>query len=170
MRTTATLTALLSLLATCARAVQITSPTKDASVDFSSGVTVRWSTVSTDPSRARLVLVSMAAGHTPFRRELSDDVDLSQGSLTVAPQADVAADSGYQFNFESVEPGNLGGILAQSPQFKVVRAAAEDDDDDKDLSTTATTRVTATVTISSARRTSTSSTAADGAPPPPPPP
>ncbi|KAL1837315.1 hypothetical protein VTJ49DRAFT_4037 [Mycothermus thermophilus] len=164
MRTTTTTltTTLLSLLTTYAHAIQITAPTKDASVNLSHGVAVSWTTVATDPSRARLVLVNMAAGHTPFRRDLGD-VDLALGSLIVAPQDGVTAQGGYQFNFESVQTGNLGGILAQSAQFKVVAAAADDDHDDDDdgtdtdgegerkSSSTATATATETVTISSTR-------------------
>ncbi|KAL2123663.1 hypothetical protein VTJ04DRAFT_28 [Mycothermus thermophilus] len=142
------LTLLLATAITPLHAVQITAPTKDARVDFAKGVTVRWTAVATDPSAARLVLVNMAAGHTPFRRALADSIDLSLGSVIVAPQAGVQAEGGYQFNFESVEEGNLGGILAQSAQFRVVKAAVEGEEEEGETGVVGT----ATVTISSTTR------------------
>ncbi|KAK4244038.1 Ser-Thr-rich glycosyl-phosphatidyl-inositol-anchored membrane family-domain-containing protein [Corynascus novoguineensis] len=108
--------AVLLALAAPLYAVEITSPSKNDVVDPSKGVTVKWSTVSTDPARAHLVLVNMAAGHTPFTKDLGE-VDLSTGSLTIS-QKDVPSDAGYQFNFESTAAQNTG-ILAQSEQFEV---------------------------------------------------
>ncbi|KAH6612233.1 Ser-Thr-rich glycosyl-phosphatidyl-inositol-anchored membrane family-domain-containing protein [Chaetomium sp. MPI-SDFR-AT-0129] len=108
--------AALLALATPLLAIQITSPTKNSVVDPSKGITIQWSTVNTDPSSAHLLLVNQVGGHTPFTKDLGE-VDLSAGHITVSV-ADVPADSGYQFNFVSVEEQNTG-ILAQSPQFRV---------------------------------------------------
>lgn len=115
-------------------AIEITSPSKGDVVDLSKGVTVEWTTVSTDPDTAHLVLVNMAGGHTPFTKDLGE-VDLSTGSYTVKVK-DVPSDTGYQFNFESNEPLNTG-ILAQSAQFEVT-TSSEDEDEQSSSSSTAT--------------------------------
>lgn len=108
--------ATLLALATPLLAIKITSPTKNTVIDPSKGITIEWSTVNTDPSSAHLLLVNMVGGHTPFTKDLGE-IDLSAGHITVAV-TDVPADSGYQFNFVSVEDQNTG-ILAQSAQFRV---------------------------------------------------
>ncbi|GAB1321044.1 hypothetical protein MFIFM68171_11254 [Madurella fahalii] len=130
------------LAACCARAIQITSPAKGDLVDPSSGITVSWSTVSTDPSRAHLFLVNMAAGHNPFSKDLGE-VDLSKGSIVVSEKG-VPDNEGYQFNFQSNAAGNTG-ILAQSEQFEVKNGADSDEDgEDKPSTTLAVDRTTGT--------------------------
>ncbi|KAK0704016.1 Ser-Thr-rich glycosyl-phosphatidyl-inositol-anchored membrane family-domain-containing protein [Lasiosphaeria miniovina] len=105
----------------CVQAIRITSPTKDDTIDPSKGVTVKWSTVSTDPKTAHLVLVNQAGGHTPYSKDLGE-VDLTKGSVTVTV-ANVPNDTAYQFNIESVTELNTG-ILAQSAQFEVEAGAS----------------------------------------------
>lgn len=123
--------ATLLVLAAPLYAIKITSPSKNDVVDPSKGVTVKWSSVNTDPSKAHLVLVNMASGHTPFSKDLGE-IDLSSGSFKVS-EKDVPSDEGYQFNFESTETQNTG-ILAQSEQFEVKSSASDSDDDEKSSS------------------------------------
>lgn len=123
--------ATLLALAAPLYAIKITSPSKNDVVDPSKGVTVKWSSVNTDPSKAHLVLVNMASGHTPFSKDLGE-IDLSSGSFKVS-EKDVPSDEGYQFNFESTETQNTG-ILAQSEQFEVKSSASDSDDDEKSSS------------------------------------
>ncbi|KAK1827002.1 hypothetical protein QBC39DRAFT_393986 [Podospora conica] len=129
-----------ALLAACAQAVQITGITKDQKIDLASGYTVTWSTVNSDPSTAHLFLVNMAGGGTPFSKDLGE-IDLKKGSITV--KEPVAAESGYQFNIQSVDPLNTG-ILAQSQQFQVVKGDAAADDKTSKTSPAATTAAAAT--------------------------
>ncbi|AEO57255.1 hypothetical protein MYCTH_2314976 [Thermothelomyces thermophilus ATCC 42464] len=131
--------ATLLALAAPLYAIEITSPSKNDVVDPSKGVTVKWTTVSTDPDRAHLVLVNMAAGHTPFTKDLGE-VDLSTGSYTVK-EKDIPNDGGYQFNFESDEPQNTG-ILAQSAQFEVKSSSSAQDEDEKSSSSAASASTT----------------------------
>ncbi|KAH6839562.1 Ser-Thr-rich glycosyl-phosphatidyl-inositol-anchored membrane family-domain-containing protein [Chaetomium sp. MPI-CAGE-AT-0009] len=147
--------ATLLALAAPLYAVKITSPSKNDVVDPSEGVTVKWSTVSTDPSKAHLVLVNMASGHTPFKKDLGE-IDLSTGSFEVE-EKDVPSDSGYQFNFESTETQNTG-ILAQSEQFQVKSTDNDDDDDDKSSSsaTSAATSVSSSAAVQTLTQTFTS--------------
>ncbi|KAK3994215.1 hypothetical protein QBC44DRAFT_48656 [Cladorrhinum sp. PSN332] len=114
--TTAFFAALLA--ATSASAIKITYPTKGESLPISSGIKVKWTTVSTDPDSAHLFLINMAGGHTPFSRDFGE-VDLSTGSIVIS-EKDVPADSTYQFNFQSVDENNTG-ILAQSEQFGIIK-------------------------------------------------
>ncbi|KAJ4287062.1 hypothetical protein N0V88_007829 [Collariella sp. IMI 366227] len=130
--------ALLALAASVA-AIKITSPSKNDVVDPSAGVTVKWTTVSSDPKKAHLMLVNMASGHTPFNKDLGE-VDLSKGSITIT-EKNVPADEAYQFNFQSVDENNTG-ILAQSEQFEI-KASDETDEDDKTTSDAATTTTSA---------------------------
>ncbi len=109
---TQVIAALLALVASL-HALTITSPGPDDVVDLSQGVTVKWTRVSTDPSRANLVLSNMASGHTPYTKDLGE-VDLTTGSIVVT-QKDVPDDTTYQFNLEKADGS---GILAQSQQFE----------------------------------------------------
>ena len=108
-----------ALLAACAvNAIEITSPGKGDTIDPVSGVEVKWTTVSSDPTTAHLYLVNMAGGKTPYSKDLGE-VDLSKGSMTVLLSSGAPTDDGgYQFNFQSVKKENTG-ILAQSEQFEV---------------------------------------------------
>jgi len=132
-----------ALLAACVQAIKVTSPTKNQVVNLSEGAEVKWDTVSTDPAKAHLVLVNMAGGHTPFSQDLGE-IDLSKGSYVVK-LADVPADSGYQFNFQSFDPLNTG-ILAQSQQFTV---EASDDEPSASASASASASPTNSRTQSS---------------------
>jgi hypothetical protein len=101
------------------RAISVTSPAKDEKVSLgSSSYTVKWSTVSSDPTSAHIFLVNQAGGHTPYSKDLGV-VDLTLGSYTVAAISGLSADTGYQFNIQSVSSTNTG-ILAQSQQFQIV--------------------------------------------------
>lgn len=148
------------LAAWCANAIQITSPAKGDVVDLSSGVTVSWSTVSTDPSRAHLFLVNMAAGNTPFSKDLGE-IDLSKGSIVIT-EKDVPAEEGYQFNFQSTSAGNTG-ILAQSEQFEVEEAGADSGDEDEDDKSSTTAADSSTSGTATAKTTATTSGASAGA-------
>ncbi|KAK3494207.1 uncharacterized protein B0T23DRAFT_103415 [Neurospora hispaniola] len=139
MRSTTTL--LQALFASSALAIQITHPKKNDVVDPSSGVEVTWSTVSTDPKSAHLVLVNMASGHTPYSKDLGA-VDLTKGSVIIS-EKDVPNDSDFQFNFQSVDPLNQG-ILAQSEQFEVKNS---DDDKKETTKSAAATQTTAAATL-----------------------
>lgn len=141
-------TALLAAAAAHVQAIQITAPGKNDEVDITKGVTVKWTTVSTDPTRANLVLVNKASGHTPFTLEIGE-VDLSKGSIVVT-EKNVPADEGFQFNFESLDELNTG-ILAQSEQFEI-----ESPDNDSDDETSSSTAKTTAKTTSAASATETS--------------
>ncbi|KAK1751451.1 Ser-Thr-rich glycosyl-phosphatidyl-inositol-anchored membrane family-domain-containing protein [Echria macrotheca] len=132
-------------------AIQITSPTKNAELPSSESVTITWTTVSSDPSRAKLVLVNMASGSGtgPLSVPLADDVDLSAQKITVTLPEDAKTAEGYQFNFVSVEKGNAGGILAQSEMFEVVPSSGDNKSETtgtKTATATGTGSVTATAT------------------------
>lgn len=135
----AQIAAALLALAAPLHAIKITSPAKNDVVDPAAGITVKWTTVSTDPTTAHLFLVNMASGHTPYSKDLGE-IDLTKGSFTVT-ESDVPDDEAYQFNFQSVQSQNTG-ILAQSEQFEV---KAGESDDDK--TTTKTTQTTESVTV-----------------------
>lgn len=145
-------TVLLAAAIAHVQAIKITSPSKNDELDVSKGVTVEWSTVSTDPTTAHLVLVNAASGHTPYTKDLGE-VKLSTGSITVTVK-DVPADEGYQFNFESVDKLNTG-ILAQSEQFEV---EASDDEDNTSSSTGATTVKTSSTKTAASTGTNASAT------------
>jgi hypothetical protein len=148
--------AALLALAAPLYAITITSPSKNDVVDLSAGVTLKWSTVSTDPTSAHLVLVNMAAGHTPYSKDLGE-IDLTKGSLVVTEKG-VPNDAGYQFNFESVSTQNTG-ILAQSEQFEV-KASGDDDESSSSTSASATETKTSETTSKATTASSTGTTAA----------
>jgi hypothetical protein len=137
MRATILPTALLAACFQLASAITITSPSKGDVVDISSGATVSWSRVNTDPTSAHLFLVNMASGNTPFSKDLGE-IDLSsQDSVTVSEQG-VPDGEGYQFNLQSVAAGNTG-ILAQSEQFEVKNGAGGDESSSASVTGTSTT-------------------------------
>ncbi|KAK4039408.1 Ser-Thr-rich glycosyl-phosphatidyl-inositol-anchored membrane family-domain-containing protein [Parachaetomium inaequale] len=145
--------ATLLALAAPLYAIKITSPSKNDVVDPSKGVTVKWSTVNTDPTRAHLILVNMASGHTPFSKDLGE-IDLSSGSFQVS-EKDVPSDAGYQFNFESTATQNTG-ILAQSEQFEVKASSDDDDEKTSTSASSATTSATLMTTVKTVTNTYTS--------------
>lgn len=116
MRTSVIATA---FLAACAQAIKITSPPKGQTLDLSEGFKVTWDTVSSDPTSARIFIVNMAGGNTPFSKDLGE-VDLTKGSFVVT-EDDIPALDSYQFNIQSIAKENTG-ILAQSEQFEVKAA------------------------------------------------
>jgi hypothetical protein len=138
-------------------AISITSPSKNDVVDLEAGVTVEWSTVSSDPTKAHLFLVNMAAGNTPFSKDLGE-VDLSAGSKTVTV-SDVPDGEGYQFNFQSVTAQNTG-ILAQSEQFEVEASGEGDDESSSSLSASASATESAETASATASASSTASASA----------
>ena len=154
MRSTTTL--LQALFASSALAIQITSPKKNDVVDPSAGVEVSWTTVSSDPESAHLLLVNMASGHTQYTKDLGT-VDLTKGSIIIS-EDDVPNDSAYQFNFQSVATGNTG-ILAQSEQFEVENS--EDADETTTKSASAKTTTAATLVTASNSASATGSASAD---------
>ncbi|KAK3935164.1 hypothetical protein QBC46DRAFT_398115 [Diplogelasinospora grovesii] len=151
-----------ALLAACAHAIQITAPTKNQVVGLSEGFQVSWSTVSSDPTSAHLFLVNMASGHTPYSKDLGE-VDLTKGGIKVT-QTGVPADTGYQFNLQSVSTQNTG-ILAQSEQFEVKESSKPSDASDNSSNSSssasaAASASTATETTATAASSSGSSSAA----------
>ena len=61
----------------------MTSPTKGEDIDLSDSFTVKWDSVSTDPSTFDLYLVNNAVYPT-VEQKIASDVDTSKGSYTVS--------------------------------------------------------------------------------------
>lgn len=105
-------------LAASVSAILVTSPAKDAQVDFSKDVTITWTSVNTDPSTFTLELVDQSNVNSPII--INKDVKTSDDKYTlsnfVAPTG-----STYKFNFISNDPEN-SGILAQSQSFEIVKS------------------------------------------------
>jgi hypothetical protein len=106
-------------LAASVSAILVTSPAKDAKVDFSKDVTITWTSVNTDPSTFTLELVDQSNVNSPIviNKEVTTSDDKYTLSDFVAPTG-----STYKFNFISNDPEN-SGILAQSQSFTIVKSA-----------------------------------------------
>ncbi|KAJ0419930.1 Ser-Thr-rich glycosyl-phosphatidyl-inositol-anchored membrane family-domain-containing protein [Aspergillus carlsbadensis] len=146
MRSTIVSSALL--LAVTAGALKVTEPKKNVEVDPSSSFTVKWDSVSTDPSTFDLYLVNNAV-YPPVDKKIATDIDTSDGSYTVDSIAGLTDGPGYQINLFSNEEHNTG-ILAQSQQFNMTGS------DDSSSSSSAT--PTSTSTSTSSTSTGTTST------------
>ncbi|CEL08691.1 hypothetical protein ASPCAL11836 [Aspergillus calidoustus] len=147
MRSTIVSSALL--LAVTAGALQVTEPKKNVEIDPSSSFTVKWDSVSTDPSSFDLYLVNNAV-YPPVDKKIATDVDTSDGSYTVDSISGLADGPGYQINLFSNEEHNTG-ILAQSQQFNVTGS-----DDSSSSSSSATPTTTSTSTSSTSTTTASS--------------
>ncbi|KAL2856794.1 Ser-Thr-rich glycosyl-phosphatidyl-inositol-anchored membrane family-domain-containing protein [Aspergillus pseudodeflectus] len=149
MRSTIVSSALL--LAVTAGALQVTEPKKNVEIDPSSSFTVKWDSVSTDPSSFDLYLVNNAV-YPPVDKKIATDVDTSDGSYTVDSISGLADGPGYQINLFSNEEHNTG-ILAQSQQFNVTGS---------DVSSSSSSSATPTTTSTSTSSTSTTTASSAG--------
>ncbi|KAL4747425.1 Ser-Thr-rich glycosyl-phosphatidyl-inositol-anchored membrane family-domain-containing protein [Aspergillus terricola var. indicus] len=133
-------------LAVSVGALQVTQPQKGAEIDPSSSFTVKWDSVSTDPSSFDLYLVNNAV-YPSVEKKIASDIDTSDGSITVDGVSGLENGGGYQINLFS-NSGHNTGILAQSEQFNVTGAD----------STSSSTSSSATPTPTSSTSTETEST------------
>ncbi|KAL4996444.1 Ser-Thr-rich glycosyl-phosphatidyl-inositol-anchored membrane family-domain-containing protein [Aspergillus recurvatus] len=136
-------------LAVSVGALQVTQPEKGAEVDPSSSFTVKWDSVSTDPSAFDLYLVNNAV-YPSIEKKIASDVDTSDGSYTVDGVSGLENGGGYQINLFS-NSGHNTGILAQSEQFNVTGA----DSSSSSTSSTATPTSTSSTSTESESTTST---------------
>ncbi|KAL3472472.1 Ser-Thr-rich glycosyl-phosphatidyl-inositol-anchored membrane family-domain-containing protein [Aspergillus californicus] len=134
-------------LAVSVGALSVTEPKKNAEIDPSDSFTVKWDSVSTDPTSFDLYLVNNNV-YPPVDEKIASDIDTSDGSYTVDGISDLTNGGGYQINLFSNEDLNTG-ILAQSQQFNVTGA------DSSSSSTTSTTSTTSTSTSTDSDSTTT---------------
>ncbi|PYH89263.1 hypothetical protein BO71DRAFT_337030 [Aspergillus ellipticus CBS 707.79] len=104
-------------LAAFVGALEVTSPTKGEDVDLSKSFTVKWSSVSTDPTSFDLYIVNNAV-YPSVDQKIASNVDTSKGSYSVSGLSGLTNGGGYQINLLSDSTQN-SGILAQSNQFTV---------------------------------------------------
>ncbi|PWY91508.1 hypothetical protein BO94DRAFT_489266 [Aspergillus sclerotioniger CBS 115572] len=157
-------------LAAFVGALEVTSPTKGEDVDLSDSFTVKWSSVSTDPSTFDLYLVNNAV-YPSVEQKIASDVDTSKGSYTVTGLSGISDGKGYQINLLSDSTQN-SGILAQSQQFNVEGSSSSSSTasasttsastSSSSSSTGTTTATTISTTGSSARASATASSSANG--------
>ncbi|KAL4770218.1 Ser-Thr-rich glycosyl-phosphatidyl-inositol-anchored membrane family-domain-containing protein [Aspergillus nidulans var. acristatus] len=141
-------------LAVSVGALQVTQPEKGAEIDPSSSFTVKWDSVSTDPSSFDLYLVNNAV-YPSVEKKIASDVDTSDGSYTVDGVSGLEHGGGYQINLFS-NSGHNTGILAQSEQFNVTGA------DSTSSSTSSTTTPTSTSTSSTSTETESTTSTSTG--------
>ncbi|KAI9369675.1 Ser-Thr-rich glycosyl-phosphatidyl-inositol-anchored membrane family-domain-containing protein [Aspergillus egyptiacus] len=139
-------------LAVSVGALQVTQPEKGAEIDPSSSFTVKWDSVSTDPSSFNLYLVNNAV-YPSVEKKIASDVDTSDGSYTVDGISGLENTGGYQINLFSNSEHN-SGILAQSEQFNVSAAESTSSSTTSSVSATSTSTSTATTSTSVSRTSS----------------
>ncbi|OJJ30457.1 hypothetical protein ASPWEDRAFT_713709 [Aspergillus wentii DTO 134E9] len=147
-----TLASIVAFVASAA-AVSVTSPTKNEDVDLSNGVTIKWSSVSSDPSSFSIYLVNMNS-YPNVDKLIADDVKTSDGSYTIDSLSGIDNGSGFQINLISKDPKN-SGILAQSQQFNVESSSSSS-------STTTAASSTSTATSASASASSSINASSSG--------
>ncbi|OJJ45448.1 hypothetical protein ASPZODRAFT_69800 [Penicilliopsis zonata CBS 506.65] len=135
-------------LAASVAALEVTYPTEGADINLSKDVTIKWTSVSSDPTSFAIHLVNENT-YPNVDDVVASDVNTSAGSYTMKGIS--AADgSGYQINLISTSSEN-SGILAQSEQFNVTGSSSS--------STTASTSSSTASGKSSSTGTSTSTAA-----------
>ncbi|RAL02186.1 GPI anchored serine-threonine rich family protein, partial [Aspergillus ibericus CBS 121593] len=147
-------------LAAFVGALEVTSPTKGEDVDLSKSFTVKWDSVSTDPSTFDLYLVNNAVYPT-VEQKIASDVDTSSGSYTVSGLSGVSDGSGYQINLLSTSTQN-SGILAQSQQFNVEGSSSATTSSSSSSSTSSASSSSGTTTATTISTTGTSSSSSTG--------
>ncbi|KAL2820142.1 Ser-Thr-rich glycosyl-phosphatidyl-inositol-anchored membrane family-domain-containing protein [Aspergillus cavernicola] len=156
-------------LAVSVGALSITEPKKGDEITPGSSFTVKWDSVSTDPTSFDIYLVNNAV-YPSVDEKIASDIDTSDGSYTVDGISDLAAGHGYQINLFSNSDLNTG-ILAQSQQFNVTDAdssssttsSTSSTSTDSDFSTSTTPSAT-TSTSTETTESSSSSTTGDSSP------
>ena len=120
-------TFLLATLIAAASALQLTSPTTTDAWDLSETNTIKWTSVSTDPTSFELVLVDKST--TPETQlKIADSVSTSAGQYELTNffvkgfQAE--AETKYSIKAISTDPKNKGQ-LAESGTFNVTKSGAE---------------------------------------------
>ncbi|KAG8926648.1 hypothetical protein FRC03_000830 [Tulasnella sp. 419] len=97
-------------------AIQITSPTNRTVWSVTGSNTVTWTSVNTDPSTFKLVLVN---ADRSVNQELAASVNTADGTISVRPPSgDFPEGTDMRINFLSTDPKNTG-ILAESNQFTI---------------------------------------------------
>ncbi|KKK13925.1 hypothetical protein ARAM_001526 [Aspergillus rambellii] len=140
-------------LAVSVAALSVVEPKEGADIDASDSFTVKWTSVSTDPSSFDLYIVNNAV-YPPVETKIASDVETSEGSYTVDNVSGITKGHGYQINLLSDSAQN-SGILAQSQQFNITGAASSSSSSTSSSSTTST---SSTSTSTSSTGTSTTST------------
>ncbi|KAG8904024.1 hypothetical protein FRB99_002366 [Tulasnella sp. 403] len=106
----------LSLVAS-SLAISVTSPKDGAIWNINGPNTVSWSSVSTDPTAFRIVLVDPTY---KVQQELAANVPTSSGSVVVQPPSGGwPTGSKFQVNLMGTANDNPSGILAQSGSFTI---------------------------------------------------
>ncbi|KAJ5794271.1 Cell wall beta-glucan synthesis [Penicillium paradoxum] len=145
-------------LAISVGALRVTEPAKDDGIDVTGSLTVKWSSVNTDPSTVDIFLVNNFI-YPNFEQKIASDIDTSKGSFTATDLKGVAHGLGFQINLMSTSAQNTG-ILAQSQQFDVIEPAKSS----SEASTTGiSTLVSSTVSSTSSTGTSVTSSTSTGA-------
>ncbi|KAL4862850.1 Ser-Thr-rich glycosyl-phosphatidyl-inositol-anchored membrane family-domain-containing protein [Aspergillus spectabilis] len=159
-------------LAVTVGALSVTEPKKNVEINPSDSFTVKWDSVSTDPSSFDLYLVNNAV-YPPVDKKIASDIDTSDGSYTVDSISGLKDGHGYQVNLFSNEEHNTG-ILAQSQQFNMTVSDTSSSTTSTTSSSTKTsststespsvtdTTTTGTTTSSQTETTTTSSTSTTG--------
>ncbi|OJI98834.1 hypothetical protein ASPVEDRAFT_38329 [Aspergillus versicolor CBS 583.65] len=155
-----TLVTSLLPLAVSVGALSVTEPKKGAEVDPSDSFTVKWDSVSTDPSSFDIYLVNNAV-YPSVDKKIASDVDASDGSYTVDGLSGLTDGHGFQINLFSNEDKNTG-ILAQSEQFNMTGDASSTSSTSSTSSSSTSTSASSSSSIpsSSASSTKTESTSA----------
>ncbi|KAL1985976.1 hypothetical protein VTN96DRAFT_7111 [Rasamsonia emersonii] len=142
--------------AVSASALQVQYPAQGSELDLTKQNTIKWASVSTDPSSFDIYLVNNAV-YPPVNQLIAKNVETSKGSYTLDGLKNVPADKGYQINLQSDSPQNTG-ILAQSGQFSVVSAGSSTTS--ASFTATTATDVTSTSTSTGSSTTLTTTTSA----------
>ncbi|KAG9049652.1 hypothetical protein FS837_009623 [Tulasnella sp. UAMH 9824] len=101
-----------------ALAIAVTEPTAGTLVGPTDSIPLKWTSVSTDPTSFRAVIVNPSQ---TYQQELAAAIDTSLGTFSLPPpSAGFPLGKDYQINLMGTSSsGNSGAILAQSGKFDV---------------------------------------------------
>ena len=101
----------------------MTQPTDGTSWDFSQSNTIEWTSVSTDQTSFKLVLVNHKDSGGPSESTLAETVKTADNKYTIS---NVVAEPGdkYTIRLISLDKTN-SGQLAESHQFNVTKSGGE---------------------------------------------
>ncbi len=107
---------------TCAVAISITEPTQGTAWDFTQTNTIQWTSVSTDQTSFKIVLVNHNS--TPVAEQtIKDTVNTSDGKYAFT---NVVAAPGDKYSIQFLSSTSASsGLLVESQQFNVTKSGGE---------------------------------------------
>lgn len=107
---------LVALAVQLVSAIQMTEPAAGVTLNKGQTITVKWTSVVTDPTSFNIFVVNYIT-YPPVAYKLADNVQTSAGQATVTLPCDIRTDVGFQIR--ATNGDDFQSIYAQTGQFSI---------------------------------------------------